>query len=322
LAAAVTERTPPLLHLFSKHSNYSNKTMAEISAKTVMDLRSKTNAGMMDCKKALAEASGDMDKAEEILRKKGITKMEKRTDRVSKEGMVNALLSAGGKSGVLVEVNCETDFVSKNEGWRAFVGDLTQHALTSSAASLEALLAEPYSKGSGSVDEVVKIKGAETGEVTLLRRFTRFTADASSAIATYLHLGGRIGVMVEVAAGKPATLEADAFKTLLKDLTMHIAAANPEFLDRSEVPAATIERERGIYAESDRLKGKPAAAMESILNGMLNKFYSQVSLLEQGFIKDPDQTIGDLVKTTGKALDDTLTIKRFARFAVGEELKA
>ncbi|HWB07546.1 MAG TPA: translation elongation factor Ts [Verrucomicrobiales bacterium] len=296
--------------------------MAEISAKTVMDLRAKTNAGMMDCKKALAESGGDMDKAEEILRKKGITKMEKRTDRVSKEGMVNALLTAGGRSGVLVEVNCETDFVSKNEGWRAFVGDLTQHALGSTADTLEALLAEPYSKGSGSVDEAVKVKGAETGEVTLLRRFTRFTAGADSSVATYLHLGGRIGVMVEVSAGKPATLEADAFKTLLKDLTMHIAAANPEYLSRSDVPAAVVDREKGIYAESDRLKGKPAGAIESILAGMLNKFYSQVCLLEQGFIKDPDQTVSDLVKTTGKSLDDTLTIKRFSRFAVGEELKA
>jgi elongation factor Ts len=296
--------------------------MSEISAKIVMDLRARTNAGMMDCKKALAEAGGDMEKAEEILRKKGITKMEKRTDRVSKEGMINALLSSCGKTGVLVEVNCETDFVAKNEGWRGFVSELTEHTLASVADSLDALLAEPYTKGKGSVDEAVKAKGAETGEVTLLRRFTRFAAGESSAVATYLHMGGRIGVMVEVEAGKAETLSADAFKTLLKDLTMHIAAANPEFLNRSDVPADVVEKERAIYAESDRLKGKPAAAMEGILNGMLNKFYSQVCLLEQGFIKDPDQSISDLVAATGKALGDTLTVKRFARFAVGEELKA
>lgn len=296
--------------------------MSEISAKIVMDLRARTNAGMMDCKKALAEAGGDMEKAEEILRKKGITKMEKRTDRVSKEGMINALLSSCGKTGVLVEVNCETDFVAKNEGWRGFVSELTEHTLASVADSLDALLSEPYTKGKGSVDEAVKAKGAETGEVTLLRRFTRFAAGETSAVATYLHMGGRIGVMVEVEAGKAETLGADAFKTLLKDLTMHIAAANPEFLNRSDVPADVVEKERAIYAESDRLKGKPAAAMEGILNGMLNKFYSQVCLLEQGFIKDPDQSISDLVAATGKALGDTLTVKRFARFAVGEELKA
>ena len=296
--------------------------MAEISAKTVMDLRAKTNAGMMDCKKALAEVGGDMDKAEEILRKKGITKMEKRTDRVSKEGVVHALLSECGRNGVLLEVNCETDFVAKNEGWRGFVSEITTHTLESSAATVDELLSESYSKGGGTVDEVVKVKGAETGEVTVLRRFVRFSGAENSAVATYLHLGGRIGVMIEVKAGKAETLSADAFKTLLKDVTMHIAAANPEFLERSEVPESVVAKEKEIYAESDRLKGKPAAALEGILNGMLNKFYSQVCLLEQGFIKDPDKSVGDLVAATGKELGDTLTIQRFARFAVGEELKA
>jgi len=296
--------------------------MSEISAKIVMELRAKTNAGMMDCKKALAESGGDMDKAEDILRKKGIAKMGTRTDRVSKEGTVNALLSSDGNTGVLVEVNCETDFVAKNDGFRSFVTELTTHVLSSRAGNLEALLAEPHSSGTGTVDETIKAKGAETGENTVLRRFTRFTADSSSSVATYLHLGGRIGVMVEVAAGKPETLNADAFKALLKDLTMHIAAANPEYLVRSEVPADAVAKEKAIYAESDRLKGKPAAAMEGILNGMLNKFYSQICLTEQGFIKNPDQSIADLVKSTGAALGDTLTIKRFARFAVGEEMKA
>ena len=296
--------------------------MAEISAKTVMELRAKTNAGMMDCKKALAESAGDMDKAEDILRKKGIVRMTGRTDRVSKEGTVNALMSSDALTGVLVEVNCETDFVSKNDGFRSFVGDITRHILDSRAADLEALLAEPYSYGHGSVDENVKAKGAETGENTVIRRFARFQSDAASAVATYLHLGGRIGVMVEVSAGKAATLAADSFRALLKDLTMHIAAANPECLTRSEVPEENIAKEKAIYAESDRLKGKPEAAMQGILNGMLNKYFSQICLIEQGFIKNPDQTIDDLVKTTGKALDDTLTIKRFARFAVGEELKS
>jgi elongation factor Ts len=296
--------------------------MAEISAKTVMDLRAKTNAGMMDCKKALAEANGDMEKAEEVLRKKGIVRMTGRTDRVSKEGTVNALMSSDNTTGVLVEVNCETDFVAKNEGFRAFVGDITNHIFGSSAADLDALLAEPYTGGKGTVDEAVKAKGAETGENTVIRRFVRYKADSGSAVATYLHMGGRIGVMLEVAAGKAATLAADAFKALLKDLTMHIAAANPECLTRSEVSEATIAKEKAIYAESDRLKGKPAAALEGILNGMLNKFFSQICLLEQGFIKDPDKTIDEIVKAAGRDLGDTLTIKRFARFAVGEELKA
>jgi elongation factor Ts len=295
--------------------------MAEISAKTVMDLRAKTNAGMMDCKKALAEAGGDMAKAEDILRKKGIARMGTRTDRVSKEGTVNALMRTDATAAVLVEVNCETDFVSKNDNFRSFVGDITAHILDSAAADLEALLAEPYTRGKGTVDEAVKAKGAETGENTVIRRFARFKADGGGTVATYLHMGGRIGVMIEVAAGKAATPGTDAFKALLKDLTMHIAAANPECLARSEVPAENIAKEKAIYAESDRLKGKPPAAMEGILNGMLNKYFSQICLLEQGFIKDPDQTIESLVQAAGRALDDTLSIKRFARFAVGEELK-
>jgi elongation factor Ts len=286
--------------------------MSEISAKTVMDLRARTNAGMMDCKKALAEAGGDMEKAEEILRKKGI----------AKEGLIHALVSADGSAGALVEVNCETDFVAKNDGFRGFVDELTQHVLGSSAANLEALLAEPYTKGKGSVDEAVKAKGAETGEVTLLRRFARFTTDANSALTTYLHLGGRIGVMVEVSATKPESLGTDAFKGLLKDLCLQIAAANPGYLVRSEVCPDVVAKEKAIYAESDRLKGKPAAAMEGILNGMLNKFYSQICLIEQGFIKDPDKSVDDLVKSVGKDLGDTLTVKRFARFGVGEEVKA
>ena len=296
--------------------------MSEISAKTVMDLRARTNAGMMDCKKALAEAGGDMEKAEEILRKKGIAKITGRTDRISKEGVINALVSADGTAGALVEVNCETDFVAKNDGFRGFVDELTQHVLGSSAANLEALLAEPYTKGKGSVDEAVKAKGAETGEVTLLRRFARFTTDANSALTTYLHLGGRIGVMVEVSATKPESLGTDAFKGLLKDLCLQIAAANPGYLVRSEVCPDVVAKEKAIYAESDRLKGKPAAAMEGILNGMLNKFYSQICLIEQGFIKDPDKSVDDLVKSVGKDLGDTLTVKRFARFGVGEEVKA
>lgn len=295
--------------------------MAEISAKTVMELRAKTNAGMMDCKKALEEAAGDMNKAEEILRKKGITKMEKRAERISREGIIHSLLTSDGRSGVLVEMNCETDFVAKNEDWRAFVNDITRHTLESNTGTLDALLAESYTKGPGTVDEAVKIKGAQTGEVTILRRFVRFRADGNSAITTYLHMGGRIGVMIEATATRTATLRSDAFRNLLKDLTLQIAAASPEYLVRSEVPAAAVARERSIAAESDRLKDKPAAALEGILNGMLGKYFSQICLIEQGFIKDPDKTVDDLVKSVGRSLDDTIAIKRFARFAVGEELK-
>ena len=287
-----------------------------------MELRAKTNAGMMACKKALAESGGDMEKAAEYLRKRGLITMDGRQDRVSKEGSVNSLISNDGNTGVLVEINCETDFVAKNEGFRSFVNDITAIVLNSSAADVTALLAEPHPSGKGTIDEAIKSKGAETGENTVLRRFTRFTSGPGSAVGTYLHPGGRVGVVIEVAATKPETLQADAFKALLKDLTMHIAAADPRYLVRGDVPADVVAKEKAIYAESDRLKGKPAAAMEGILNGMLNKFHSLICLMEQGFVKDPDQSIADLVKATGTALGDNLTIKRFARFALGEETKA
>ena len=295
--------------------------MAEITAKTVMDLRAKTNAGMMDCKKALAEADGDMEKAEDILRKKGIAKMETRADRASKEGVIHAVLGSNG-TGTLVEVNCETDFVSKNESFRDFVNEIAEHINASSAETLEALHAEPYTKGQGSVDEAVKAKGSQMGEVTVVRRFARYAPAANAAVTTYLHLGGRIGVIIEVAAGKAETLATDGYKALVKDLTLQITAANPEYLNRSEVPEAITAREKEIYADSDRLKGKPAAALESILNGMLNKFFSQKCLLEQGFIRDQDQTVESIIAAAGKELGDTLSITRFVRFAVGEELKA
>lgn len=296
--------------------------MAETSAKAVMKLRAMTNAGMMACKDALTKAGGDMEKAVEILRKKGVTWGDTKGSRASKEGVIGLLLGEDFKSGVLLEVNCETDFVARNKSWRTFVDDLTQHAHNSTAESLEELVAGPFSRGRGTVDEAVKVKSAETGEVMVLRRFIRFTAGAGSTLAAYLHPGEQIGVMVEVAAGKPSTLEAGAFKTLLKDIAMQIAAANPQFIDRGEVPPDVVERERAIYAESERLKGKPTAAMEGILNGMLNKFYSQTCLLDQSFVKDLDQTISDLIKAAGKSLDDTLTINRFTRFAVGQEVKA
>ncbi len=294
--------------------------MAEINAKTVMELRAKTNAGMMDCKKALAESGGDLVKAEEILRKKGITKITERADRTSKEGVVHALLADG--LGTMIEVNCETDFVSKNESFRAFVQELAEHVQGSAQDSLDALLAEPWSKGQGTVDEAVKVKGAQTGEVTLLRRFARFKAGSNAAVTTYLHMGGRIGVMIEVAAGKAETLAADGFKVLLKDLTLQIAASNPECLSREQVCATMVAKEREIYTEQAAASGKPAAVVEKMVEGRLSKFYAQICLLEQGFIKDQDQTVSSLIEATGKTLGDTVKIVRYARFAVGEELKA
>lgn len=298
--------------------------MAEITASTVNELRRKTNAGMMDCKKALTEAAGDMEAAIDILRKKGIASSAKRADREAKEGTVLAVLNADSTLGALVEVNCETDFVGKNEGFRAFVDTVAQQILNqgTTEGDLAAALAQTVPGGSLSLDEVIKAKGGEVGENIVLRRFKRFAAPANGALASYIHLGGKVGVLLEATAGKAETLTSDAFKTLLKDINLHIAASSPICVGRDSVDPELVAKERAIYADSDRLKGKPAAAMEGILNGMIGKFYSQVCLLEQGFVKDPDKTIAQLVEETGKALGDTITVTRFTRFALGEELKA
>ncbi|MDB6133661.1 MAG: translation elongation factor Ts [Verrucomicrobiales bacterium] len=298
--------------------------MAEITASTVNELRRKTNAGMMDCKKALTEAGGDMDAAIDILRKKGIASSGKRADREAKEGTIQALLNSGGTAAVLVEVNCETDFVGKNEGFRAFVDTVASQLLQNAAAGndLATALAQTVPGASLTLDEVIKAKGGEVGENIVLRRFTRFDAPANGAIASYIHLGGKVGVLVEATAGKAETLAAEGFKNLLKDINLHIAASSPVCVGRDAVDQELVAKERAIYADSDRLKGKPANVIDGILNGMINKFYSQVCLLEQGFVKDPDKTITQLVEETGKALGDTVTVTRFVRFALGEELKA
>jgi len=175
--------------------------------------------------------------------------------------------------------------------------------------------------GTLTLDEVIKAKGGEVGENIGLRRFKRFAAPANGALASYIHLGGKVGVLLEATAGKAETLTSDAFRTLLKDINLHIAASSPICVSRDQVDADLVAKERAIYADSDRLKGKPAGVIEGILTGMIGKFFSQVCLLEQGFVKDPDKTIAQLVDETGKALGDTITVTRFTRFALGEELK-
>ena len=299
--------------------------MAAITASTVNELRQKTNAGMMDCKKALTETNGDMEAAIDILRKKGIASSAKRADREAKEGTVQAVLNADSTVGSLVEINCETDFVGKNDSFRGFVDVVATHIVDAGPADadLAAALTQPVPASNGlSLQDVIKEKGGIVGENIVLRRFRRFAAPANGSLASYIHLGGKVGVLLEATAGKAETLASDTFKTLLKDVNLHIAASSPLSVGRDSVDPELAAKERAIYADSDRLKGKPPAAMEGILNGMMAKYFSQICLLEQGFVKDPDKTIAQLVEETGKALGDTITITRFVRFALGEELKA
>jgi elongation factor Ts len=293
--------------------------MAEITVELIKTLRDKTNAGMMDCKAALAEAKGDLEAAETILRKKGIADADKKADRAAKEGVCSARILDGGKGGILVEVNCETDFVAKNENFRKFVDEILDHiAASASVATLPELLAQPYAADPAQTLEIfIKSKVGQLGENMGLSRFAKFEIAGEGLVGTYIHMAGRVGVLVEIACGKAATASSEALVAFAKDLTMHIAAAHPICVRRDEVPKDKVEAEKDIFRE--QMKGKPAEIIEKIIEGKLGKFYSINCLLDQPFIKDGDKTIQNLLDELSKASGDAVTVTRFRRFAVGEE---
>lgn len=293
--------------------------MAEITVELIKTLRDKTNAGMMDCKSALKEADGDLEAAETILRKKGIADADKKADRAAKEGVCAARLLSGGKTGILVEVNCETDFVAKNENFRTFVDEILDHiASSASVASLPELLAQPYSADSAeTLETFIKAKVGQLGENMGLGRFAKYEISGEGLVASYIHMGGRVGVLAEIRCGNAATAASQAVTDFAKDLCMHIAAAHPICVRRDEVPTDKVEAERDIFRE--QMKGKPAEIIEKIIDGKLGKFYSINCLLDQPFIKDNDKTIQALLDELSKATGDTVTVTRFSRYAVGEE---
>ncbi len=291
--------------------------MAEITASIVKELRDKTNAGMMECKNALKETDGDIDAAIKFLRERGAIKAAKKAGREAKEGIVHAQIDAAAKSGVLVEVNCETDFVAKNENFQEFVGELASSVASSGATDLDA--ANATEKDGGTLDDFVKAKVIELGENLQFRRMERYDVEGSGVVASYIHLGGKVGVLLEVGCGKEETAGADAFHALVKDLTLQIAAAAPAGISREDVAPELVETEKDLFRKQLADSGKPPEILEKIIEGKLGKFYSNICLLEQGFIKDPDQSIGELLASGGKSLDDELTVRRFTRFGVGED---
>ena len=287
-----------------------------ISAKDVKALRDRTGAGMMDCKKALQETDGDMEAAVDFLRAKGTAKAAKRSAKSANEGTIGTYLHFGGKIGVMVELNCETDFVAKNETFGAFVDELAADVSASGVSDLDAALA--VSKGEGTIEDFVKAKVIELGENLQFRRLSRFDLEGSGLVASYIHLGGKVGVLVEIGCENDATTANEDFRTLVKDLTLHIAASSPAGISRDDVDGSVVEAERDVYRKEMEKSGKPAEIIEKIVDGKLGKFYSTVCLLEQGFVKDPDKTVSELLAAMGKEFGDTLTVRRFTRFAVGE----
>lgn len=287
-----------------------------ITATLVNDLRKKTNAGMMDCKRALEETKGDLEAAVTLLREKGIAKAGSKADRAANEGVITARISDDAKSGILLEVNCETDFVSKNENFQGFVAGLADALIAAQPVDHEAAL---QAQVNGlSVEDTVKAKVAEVGENLQFRKYVRFEVQGEGVVASYIHMGGRVGVLIEVGAGNAETASTAGFRELVKDLTLHIAAAAPRGLSREDISADVIEAEKSIFRAQLADSGKPANILENIINGKIGKFYSENCFLEQGFVKDPDTSINKLLEAKGKELGDTLTVRRFVRFGLGE----
>jgi elongation factor Ts len=298
-------------------------TTTAFTAKDVQELRQRTGAGMMDCKNALVETSGDMNKAVELLRTKGIAKAEKRADRVASEGRIVSLIAPDGKSGAIVELNSETDFVSRNEEFGALAQSLGEQVLRDTTldgvvqnAAEGTLLGQKYHRDSSkTVNEAVKEASGKTGENFVLRRYARLTT--TGTLGTYVHHNGRVATLVEVTGpdGAPAS-------ELAKTVAQHVAAGVPrvpEAVRRDEVPAELVARERRIFEEKARTDGKPENIIPKVVEGQIRKFYEEITLLEQPWVRDDTKTIQQLVDEQSKAAGAPLTVRRFVRYRMGEE---
>ena len=276
-----------------------------ITASLVKELREKTGAGMMDCKKVLTETDGDMEKAAELLRERGITKAAKKSDRIAAEGLVYCYLSEDKKLGVVLEVNAETDFVAKNEEFRTFVKQTAEHIAAKNPASVEELLEQnAVSDPSKTIKDILTDKIATIGENMTIRRFARF--ETEGLVETYTHGDGKIGVMVEFAKGT---------SEVARDVCMQIAAARPEYLNREEVPQEVVNHEMEILKAQAMNEGKPAEIAEKMVKGRIGKFYAEICLVDQAFVKNPDITVQALLN------QNDAEIVRFVRFEKGEGLQ-
>ena len=285
-----------------------------ITPKAVQELREKTGVGMMDCKRALEDAAGDMDEAVKILRKKGIATAEKKSARAASEGLVEAHISADGRTGALLEVNCETDFVAKTDDFKGLAADACAQVGESSPADVAALLEQPFAKDPAmKVKDFIVVKVSKLGENIQIRRFVRYHGEGAF-MASYIHAGGKIGVLLE--CEMPAAT--DELKAVAKDLCMQIAAAAPRFVRRDEVTPDVLESEKEIYRAQVLAQGKPANIVDKIVEGKMNKYYEEACLLEQAFVKDSTMSVQKHLDLVAKGLK----VVRFTRYVLGEGLKS
>ena len=284
--------------------------MAEISAKIVMELRGRTGAGMMDCKKALAAVEGDMEKAIDYLREKGLAAAAKKQSRIAAEGLVGSFVCKECATGALVEVNCETDFVAKTDKFKALVSDVAEQVAKKDPADVDALLKQPFFKDENTtIEQMVTAATAEIGEKISIRRFVRYEG---GIVESYIHMGGKVGVLVQ-AEGTPN-------EEVIHDVALQIAAASPvapEYVRREEVDPSHLEHEKEILIAQARNEGKPEKIIEKMVEGRIVKFYKEVCLLEQAFVKDADVSVGKMIEQKAKGLN----IVRFTRYKMGDGLE-
>lgn len=289
--------------------------MANISAQLVKELREMTGAKMMDCKKALVETEGNIEKAVEFLREKGLADAAKKSGRVAAEGIVKTYISEDNKNGAVLEFNCETDFVAANDEFMAFADKLAQMVVETSAATVEELLNEKFD-GEATVSDSLKALIAKLGENMTVRRFTKFSVE-NGIVKSYIHGGGRIGVLVEVACDK----DSEVLDEVAKEVCMQIAAANPSFLGKDDVDTESMEKEKEIYRVQALNEGKPENIVEKMVMGRIQKYFKEVCLLEQPWVKDSDKSITKFLEEKSKEVGSPVTVTRFVRYERGEGIE-
>lgn len=313
--------------------------MAEIPPQLVKLLRERTGAGIMDCKRALVATNGDIGQAEILLRKQGIAAATRKASRSTKQGLIGSFISPDSRLGVLVEVNCESDFVARTEDFQALTADVAAHIAESKPKVVrleevteaeranfrehQALYEQKFSKDeSTTVGELVKTKIAKLGENIAVSRFAIFELNKNGVIGNYIHTGGQIGVLLEVNTGTSEVTANPEFQALVHDIAMQIAAAAPQWVSKQDVEKNVLEGERDIQRERARSEGKPEKMLEKIVDGRMSKFYEELCLLEQPFIRENTISVAELIRNVSAKLDDNVSVSRFIRYKVGDAMDA
>ncbi|MBV9302089.1 MAG: elongation factor Ts [Acidobacteriaceae bacterium] len=311
--------------------------MADITPEMVKRLRERTGAGIMDCKRALVAANGDMAEAEVILRKQGIASASKKESRSTKQGLIGSFISPDGKLGVLVEVNCESDFVARTEDFQQLTADVAAHiaetkpkvvridevteAERANFRKHHALYEQKFAKDQDTtVGELVRTKIAKLGENIAVSRFIVFEVNGHGIAGNYIHTGGQIGALLELRTNSDEVVRKPEFQALVRDIAMQIAAAAPQWVSKADVPASLLEKEREIQRDRVRNEGKPEKMLDKIAEGRMSKFYEEVCLLEQPFIRENTTSVADLIKSVSGKLGDNIEVSRFVRYKVGDAM--